>query len=74
MFYILLTMTNLTHTKIIERVGLRPFSEGAGINYGHAFQMKRNNSIPKEYWLAISKANLATLEELAQAVAKEPLS
>lgn len=67
-------MNTLTHTEIIERAGLAPFSKAIGITYNHANQMKRNNSIPKEYWLAVSKANLATLEELAQAVAKEPIS
>ncbi len=66
-------MTN--HRDIILRNGdIKAVSTSLNEPYDNVAGWKRNNSIPPTYWLAFKDANLATLEELAQAVAKDPIS
>ncbi len=73
-FAYLLTMN--THKSLIERNG--GWYNTAKIlnlpNKKAARDWWRRNSIPSNYWGMFCAANLATLEELAQAVAKDPIS
>lgn len=59
-----------THEQIIiDANGPSALGRLIGVDPGTAKQWKRLNSIPGRYWAALAEAKVATLEELANAVA-----
>ena len=60
-----------THDQIIVEAGGPTFvARQVGARPGTVKQWRRAGSIPAPYWQAIAQLNLATLDELAEAVAK----
>ena len=59
-----------THEQIITDVGgPTAIARIAGAEAGAAKQWRRNDSIPARYWAAIAAADVASLDELAEAAA-----
>lgn len=64
-------MEHIDFTEILDRIGsAAALARLTGMSLGAAKQAKRRSVIPSAYWLAISQAGVATLEELAKAGAK----
>ncbi len=61
----------VNHSEIVRRGGKpETLAERCGVSVNTVRSWIIRNSIPSEYWLAFTAADLATLDELAEAAAR----
>jgi uncharacterized protein YjcR len=58
-----------THKEIIRAAGIDTLADHLGVSVHTVRSWAQRGSIPAEYWAAMAKASIATLEELAAAAA-----
>lgn len=58
-----------THKEIIKAAGIDTLAGHLGVSVHTVRSWAQRENIPAEYWAAMAKASIATLEELAEYVA-----
>ncbi|MEN2749323.1 hypothetical protein [Sphingomonas sp. T9W2] len=61
-----------THSEIVTAAGPARLAELRGVSLHTARSWAQRNSIPAEHWFDISREGIASVEELAVAVATSP--
>lgn len=59
------------HTDILKRVAIDDVADVCGISIHTARSWKRRKRVPSEHWATFAEKGWASLEELAEAVAKQ---